>query len=218
MDKTLWAAILDFCFPRRCLSCHTLGSYLCSACLAARVLEDTEAAGYYALVRYRDPVIRRAIWLLKYGGIRELGETFGRAAAEALLPELAEWAEWRAVPAPLLVVPIPLSPRRLRERGYNQTALIARGFAAAAGPDVVCLEHALSKIKETPTQVSVRDRTHRLSNLAEAFVVVTPDIITHQEILLIDDVITTGATLTEAKRTLIRAGARTVHCLAIAES
>ena len=113
-----------------------------------------------------------------------------------------------------ILVPIPLSPVRLRERGYNQLDLvleelshIAPGFAP---------QHILEKIRETESQTKTASRADRIKNLAGCFRVVAGKEIYGKSFLLLDDVITTGTTLCEAKKTLLEAGARHVECLALA--
>jgi ComF family protein len=102
------------------------------------------------------------------------------------------------------VIPVPLHPRRLRERGFNQAALLARGIARSWGVHVAA--RALQRVRDTPSQTGLGRRARR-RNLAGAFqcrlASPLPD-----RVWLVDDVVTTGSTLEEAARVLRRGGAR----------
>jgi ComF family protein len=110
-----------------------------------------------------------------------------------------------------LVVPIPIHSARRRERGYNQAELIARGVADALGLPMV---DVLRRTRYTGTQTALSEQ-QRLVNLTNAFVVHRPAMIRNTRILLVDDVLTTGATLNTAAEALLMAGARRVDALTI---
>ena len=134
---------------------------------------------------------------------------FGLASKLADLMVQA-WPQW-AMPA-TIVVPIPLHPERRRERGYNQSALLAHHLAAQL--QLPMREKGLQRIR--PTQVQARLKAEeRLSNVQGAFAAVASPII-GQHVLLVDDVCTTGATLQAAADALLSAGALAVsaYCLA----
>ena len=113
-----------------------------------------------------------------------------------------------------LIIPVPLSKNRLKERGYNQAELIAEYFSEKIKIQICA--GALMKTKDTPAQVSVKNRKERLKNLDGAFAVKNPELVEGKNIILIDDVSTTGATLREAKKTLKLAGAKKVLALVVA--
>jgi ComF family protein len=107
---------------------------------------------------------------------------------------------------------IPIHAARRRERGYNQAELIARGVADALG---LPLLDVMRRTRYTGTQTALSEQ-QRLVNLQNAFIVHSPDLIRNARILLIDDVLTTGATLNTAAEALLMAGARRVDALTIA--
>ena len=118
------------------------------------------------------------------------------------------------------LVPLPLTPRRLGERGYNQSMLLTKALAnlGPGGPRRVRATWLL-KLKDTPAQHTL-DRAARLSNLQSAFVV-PPDVrdqVSHRRVLLVDDILTTGATLRAAARALTIAGAAEVNALVFART
>ena len=159
-----------------------------------------------------DPAARRAVHTLKYGGISRLADDLAEAVARVPLPP-AERA--RAV-----LVPVPLGPRRLRTRGYNQSERLARALAHRWGRPVVEL---LVRARETATQTALTPAA-RLANVAGAFAMRNAECgmrnaaisqhsafrISHSTLVLVDDVFTTGATLAAAARALEDAGARSI--------
>lgn len=114
-----------------------------------------------------------------------------------------------------IVIPIPLNPKRLKERGYNQAFLLCRKFET----DLKLPIDTTSLIRkvDTPTQTKLT-KQERKQNLENAFQVVDKSAIKGKRILLIDDVYTTGATLEEASKTLLKAGAKEIYCLTVAHT
>jgi ComF family protein len=113
-----------------------------------------------------------------------------------------------------LVVPIPLSRSRLRSRGYNQAELISRYLAASLN-----IQHSSTtvlRIKNTSTQIEM-DVNKRFTNLLDAFYA-NPDTLKKKNILIIDDVITTGATMQNCTKALLQAGAANIYCVSVARA
>lgn len=140
----------------------------------------------------------------KYG----LDQPMGRALAECMgehLPVAGEHYD--------LVVPVPLHPKRLRWRGFNQAALLAAEVAKRLGCKLDTT--SLVRIVATPPQTA-HDLETRRRNVRHAFAVRRPDRIANQRMLLVDDVMTTGATANECARTLRAAGARSVDVFTLA--
>ena len=120
-------------------------------------------------------------------------------------------------PAKTILIPIPLSKKRLRRRGYNQAALIANELSSKTG--IPCREDILYKKLHTLSQVETKTKKERMLNLKDSFGVRLPEKILRPEptILLIDDIITTGATLNEAAKTLKSAGFKKVIGIVVAK-
>ena len=161
-------------------------------------------------------VVRSAVWLsdgarqavhaLKYGGLPRIADDLTAAMPGALLP----------TDAASVLVPIPLAPKRLRERGYNQSAALARALSRLWRIPVVDM---LIRSRETATQTTLTPET-RLANVAGAFATRNGELGTRNRsafrlptsaLVLVDDVFTTGATLAEAARALEQGGARTIY-------
>ncbi|MBM2818292.1 MAG: Phosphoribosyltransferase [Parcubacteria group bacterium] len=212
----LISLILDFLFPRAApiVSIQNMSaSELDQKIPKAREIDGKEL---YALFDYRDELAKQAIWEIKYRKNEKLVSSFCKIFYEYMLDEIADEAIFSDFKNPILV-PVPSSKSRLRERGYNQCELIAEELMRVDdGKNFALRLDALEKIKDLPSQTSLKNRNERLSNLKGCFEVGNPDKISGTNIILIDDVITTGATMSEAKKILLNAGARQVLCFALA--
>jgi ComF family protein len=130
-----------------------------------------------------------------------------------MLAALIEEAARRAPgEPPRAVAPVPLHPRRLRARGFNPAALLARSAAREIGARVSA--HSLRRVRDTPSQTGL-DREKRRRNVAGAFASLTA---WEGCVWLVDDVVTTGATLSECARVLRRSGARRVVGVCVART
>jgi ComF family protein len=206
-----WQKILELRIrPPWCPSCGLpyppaggAGSHLCGDCiLRPPPFEGARAFGYYAAE------LSVAMRALKFMARRNM------AALLAPLMASAFQVSWQRGDFDL-VVPIPLHPRRVRVRGYNQAALLARQFAGIIGLPVE--EKALIRVRDTPPQVGLSNR-ERLENLRNAFRCVRPRVVQGRSILLVDDVMTTGATGTSASLALLASGALRVAALSCART
>ena len=176
---------------------------LCGACRSRR----PRFAYARAAVLYGD-LVREAIHAFKFGGRRGLANPLGDLLAGLGLSALPG-----AVPDAL--VPVPLHPRRARERGYDQALLLARRLERAWGVAVV----ADALVRAVPTQPQTDlDAAARRRNVRDAFAVRRPELIEGRHDVLVDDVLTTGATAGECARTLARAGAAAVGVVTVART
>ncbi len=146
--------------------------------------------------------LKKSIHLLKFSGVRRLSKPLGLLLSELPVPEADG------------IIPVPLHPERLRQREFNQTALIARNLSQKL--KIPLALNALMKIKETSPQTGI-PRTERLRNVKNAYSA-SPEKVSGRDLLLIDDVITTGATVSECSRILMKAGAKKVTIIALARS
>ena len=170
---------------------------LCQACAAAPQLLGQVRAP----LRYEEP-LSSVIHLMKYEGYFALTEPLAALMAQG-------WPRW-TMPIDYLV-PVPLHARRRRKRGYDQAALIARHLSRSV--EVPGADKILKRSRHTRPQVGL-DAEERQNNVKDAFRTVGR--VDNQHLLLIDDVYTTGATMSAAAETLLNAGAATVsaYCLA----
>jgi ComF family protein len=213
---------LDFLFPPRCAGCGQHGCVWCSTCdqeleivghcgcpecgfprlsihsCEACVLGNIKA---YSYARYRPP-LKQAILRLKYTPDHQL--------ADRMALWLLQLYESNQIAADL-ILPVPLGDVRKRERGYNQVELIAS--ALARDLKLPCQPHSLLRVHETRSQVGL-DPEERFENVQEAFYADT-HFIHNRKVLLVDDLLTSGATLLGCARALFDAGAVHVDCLTV---
>jgi ComF family protein len=219
--------VLDVLFPPRCVACGGQGSFLCRACretmpralpprcplcwqperrgeMCGRCAQARLAfAGARSLYLY-EGAVREAVHGLKYNHLSALA----RPMAEVM----AGYLEAEALPVDL-VVPVPLFGRRQRLRGYNQSALLARELSRLGGLPLA--ERGLARRRDTPPQARSVDAEARRRNVAGAFAADRRRV-EGRRVLIIDDVMTTGATLDACAQALRQAGAASVWALTFA--
>jgi ComF family protein len=211
--------LIDLALPAACPGCGTEGAPICERCLpSVHVRRDLAAGTPLGLAEGPpDPLLqlewcapfsgttRRALHALKYAGERRLAQPLGEAVA----------ARWRRAGAGgELLVPVPVHEGRRRERGYDQAELIA---AAAAGVLGLPWLPALERRRATAPQYQL-DRRRRAANVDDAFAV-RPELaraVRDRWVVLVDDVVTTGATLCAAASALLGAGALAVSAVTVA--
>lgn len=208
--------LLDFLLPRTCVLCHASTTDLCEDCLNSLQRSVRELPSWLsASFDYRDPKVRTIIHALKYRNRFTLTEKAGGALYDDLMMKLTD--ELRRDHEEILIVAIPSSSSRVRKRGFNQSELLAKALVKhSSNSDLNYVPLALEKIRTTPTQAKTKSRRERLSNLLGAFRVRRPEIVRGKIVVIVDDVITTGATLAEARRALKDAGAKKVLGIAVA--
>jgi ComF family protein len=157
--------------------------------------------------------LRELIHLLKYDGVRPASNVLGRMLTEAMVPLQPFFAETPAI----IVVPVPLYTRKRHQRGFNQAELIARAALKLTTANRFVLRPALERTRETQSQIGL-SRHQRRENLRGAFAVTDPESIRGREVLLVDDVLTTGTTVSECARVLRRAGAAKVYVATVART
>lgn len=161
------------------------------------------------LLPYRHPLTQAAIVESKF-----YADTRAHMVLGAVLAEYLRDAEVGAFsPHTPVLIPIPLSKQRMRERGHNQSTRIAEEAVRMLGSNVLLNTHLLRRTRDTVPQTKL-SRSERLTNMKDAFT--ARDIDTATTYILIDDVTTTGATLAAARDALMRAGATEVLCIALA--
>jgi ComF family protein len=164
---------------------------------------------------FRTRIVRDAVHAAKFYRHERAATLLGEALAECVAEELAERHAFGTFFAPV-VVPIPLHESRLRERGFNQAERIARSFTRhVSETQLRCVTDVLVRVRHTHSQAHL-PKAERMQNVAGAFVVAKPDLIQGRDVILVDDVVTTGATLGAAREALLKAGAHDVLCIAVA--
>jgi ComF family protein len=160
-----------------------------------------------------DGGLRELIHLLKYNGVRPAANVLGRMLGEALAKLDLDFGVGR-----VLVVPVPLYKGKRRHRGFNQAELIARSALKAVGDErLVLATEVLLRTRETQSQIGLTSH-QRHENMRGAFAVANAGAVEGREVILVDDVYTTGTTVTECARVLRRAGAGRVWVATVART
>lgn len=182
----------------RCYRCHALSprGRTCGSCRASSALYSVRAVTRY------DGIAKQLVWRFKF----ERARAAYRVLADMLMQRAP--AEAGAV-----VVPVPTSTSRVRQRGYDQTVLIARQYARSVG-----LPYRPVLARYGQQQQHTAARQQRLTQLQRAFTTARPAAVQSMHVLLIDDVVTTGATLEAAAQALKAAGAKRVSALVFAQA
>ena len=218
--------LLDLIFPKRCVSCGRFGSYICrdcfskieeidkpvcSVCQRQAVEGKTHPGcinryrldGLVVAVKYQGAV-KKAIQKVKYKWVYDI---------EKVLVKLLVSALWKYdLPKNVVLVPVPLHVRRKRWRGFNQSEILAKSLAQAFE---VRFSDLLIRERETKTQVGLK-KEERKKNVEGAFVIKPAVDVRDKNIVLVDDVFTTGATMSECCRVLKKGGAKSVWAMSVA--
>lgn len=212
-------ALLDLLFPPRCVFCRRLlhrgEEGICPRCqqelpwaLGAKAEQTGEFFSLCASPLWYQDQVRASFHRYKFKGVRGYSRTYGRLVAQCVQDHLAGRYD--------LITWVPLSRARLRQRGYDQAMLLAS--AAALALDDVAAE-TLCKVRDTEAQSGLgKNDASRRANVLSAYQVTDPALVEGRRVLLIDDIVTTGSTLSECARVLRTAGATDVVCAALARS
>jgi len=206
--------ILHIFFPPKCVLCKKILSKeetdLCRACrenqpeYGAHKIKLSFLAQWTGLWYYKENV-RASILRYKFSGKRSYAAAYGRLLAMKLMKE--GWDDTD------VLTWIPISRQRKRKRGYDQTELFAKFTAEELGLEPI---PTLRKIRNTKPQSIMGDAAHRRANILGAYAVIDPDFVKDKRVLLLDDIVTTGATASEAARMLLTAGAKEVKLATLA--
>lgn len=235
--RPVWNFILDTLFPINCLECSRENFWLCPDCLAkiklqgiqvcpvcekeitldgvlcrsCRSFSKTSLDGLISAARYDLPALKQLIHNLKYRFVADAARPLGYLMAKSFFHS--------NLPLPALIVPVPLHPRRLRWRGFNQSELLAQELSQSlAAPLLIPIENILIRKKYNKPQMEIRNYQDRLKNVRDIFYALNTQvyILKNKTVLLVDDIATTGATLEECAKILKENGAKKVFAIVIA--
>lgn len=222
--------ILSFLFPCFCVGCGSLGSYFCSNCKAVLKKNRGESClycgkrtalglthvrckkrkgvdGWRSIYRYDAP-FKKVLIGAKYKKARLVLESLLKQDDIGTYKTI--W-RWKKLFDPT-IVPVPLNGRRLDERGFNQSSIIGQHLSSRTG---IPHKELLIRSKNTPHLAQMEDKYERRRAVRRAFCYVGKEI--PQSVILVDDVITTGATIGECARTLKDAGVKNVLAFSLAK-
>ena len=220
--------LLDLLFPIYCSGCAREGEYLCEKCLSGLkfnekkyFLNTPNLDRLFIAGDYDDKLLAELIKKYKFNYQQKIGLCLARFLCSFWTKVLSEK---QISDTALLIIPIPLSKKRERFRGFNQSAILAKIFCNSFSYESSA---ALKRIKNRPPQSSLNEKM-RAKNIKDVFAwsegktsstnnLEVPQILKNRTIILLDDVVTTGATLNEAARVLKIAGASKVYGLVLAK-
>jgi ComF family protein len=210
-------AVLDLLYPPRCGGCGKFGAdWWCTACQSRLHILDVESSVHELTLESGQPLtvisaalftspLREAIHAFKYEGTPQLARTFAAPMIET----------WRSCGiAADMFAPVPLHKSRLRERGFNQSERLAT--FVGRGLSIAVNDRMLVRIRHTQQQAHL-SAAQRKANVRDAFAA-SSNVINGKRITLIDDVLTTGATLIECAGAMHQAGAKAVYALTLARA
>lgn len=226
--------MLDLLYPITCIHCGTFGQWICDECFKKipqkreqvcplcerritpdgqtcfQCLRKTSLDGMLVATDYTNAIVQSAIHHYKYQFLPDLHEPLGNLLLRSISDSHLQ--------IPDMIIPVPLHPRRLRWRGFNQSHLLATHVGLRLliqFPIPVCTD-ILIRERYTPSQKSITNHADRRMNITDAFSISSADKISGKRIILVDDVATTGSTLFECAKTLKKHGAKSVIAVVIA--
>lgn len=212
--------IFDFLFPKRCFGCRKENEYICLSCLSTieRISpnQSLQKGNTQSLFDYRNKIIRKTLWKLKYSGVKDISDTLGKLLYEKILLELSEEKEFRNV-GKIILIPIPLHKKKLQERGFNQAELLVQSIIRNDTERIfLYYPDLLIKNRATKSQMMIKNKAERLSNLSGSFLVNDKNKIKDNYVIIVDDITTTGATIKEVTRVLEENGVKNVTAFTVA--
>jgi len=222
---------LDLLFPRRCLVCGSFGDWFCLVCQRTVKLNQSQSCavcgqnapngmthpscagelslnGLMRAAHFQQ--LQQLIHAFKYQGITELS-----APLAEIYMRFIESFGYKNFVSNFQILPVPLHPKKRLMRGYNQSELLAQALVQKLGAP--CDTAVLMRTKDSPSQTTL-DKRHRANNVRGCFACADSNRARGKNFLLLDDIATTGATLSECAKTLKRAGAREVWGLVLAQA
>ncbi len=210
----LYHYLLSILFPPKCVLCGTVlqkretdlcGRCRCDAPFYPNRKSSLQFLDSFAAVWYYESNVRRSLLRYKFYGARSYASAYGRLLAMVLLKEYPDGFD--------VLTWVPISPLRRLRRGYDQVELLAKAVGKELGMIPVPL---LKKVRHNRPQSGIHGSAQRRANVLGAYRELDRQEIAGKRILLLDDILTTGATAGEAARILLTAGAKEVHCAVVA--
>lgn len=216
----IYKNIINNLLPMYCIGCKKKNEVICNNCMShIHTAEREPARNINAIYDYRDPIIKKVVWELKYKNKKVYAEILGKNMYDEMLEEISNLNIFSRG-SPILIIPVPLSNKRIKERGYNQSELIAKAMINLSSPKIMQLENnIITKDKETLPQARIINRNKRLANIKGAFKFKNENMknyVKGKTIIIVDDVTTTGGTIHEIMKLLKDAGVKKVVGFAVA--
>ena len=205
----MWKTLLDLIFPINCLGCGHSGDFICFNCFEKIPLNTKPVLNNLLIVSYyQNPLVKQLIHRYKYDFVKDLARPLG----QLMIKKLAQ----QNLKNPVLI-PVPLHAKRLRWRGFNQSEELA--LIVSQRLNLPVINNALIRTKYTMPQAKIDNKEQRKVNIKNSFQI-NPDFkdnLKNKNIILIDDISTTGATIEQCAKTLKSLKPKAIYGLVIAK-
>ncbi len=214
--KKLYTGIVDILFPESCAGCGKKDTILCPSCLSSiQFLNQAVPEKWIFPLASYETTVRKLIRRIKYKNRTTIPEILGRTLFDRILSATND--ELNLSKRKYLIIPMPITKAHLQKRGYNQAEKITQSALLHDINKIYVFNNSiLSRKPETKSQVETKTRRERLEAPKGSFNVKNKELLRESNIILIDDVVTTGATLREARKILLMAGAKSVIAVTMA--
>ena len=211
--KSFFAKILNLIFIEKCINCQKENEIICTDCQKEiKILQQEECLkDILSMYPYRNDIIHKAIWRLKYKNKINIGIFFGQKIFQLIEKNLSQ--------KKIILLPIPLHQKN--KRMYNQTSIISKGLKEKLDKNNIenyTIEDLIIRSKETERQAMIKDRKTRIQNMQNVFIFNPKykELNKNTQIIIIDDITTTGQTLYDARRSLREANFTNILLVSVA--
>lgn len=231
--RVLGTELLDLFLPQECLGCGVGRTWLCSSCCARIVVrqdypcavckrptlsgethahcKSSEVPDGLLVATHRSPLISELVHVFKYDRLQELAEIFSQLLLKKI--EQSVLGTLLLLNSDIVMVPVPLHRKRQWDRGFNQTELLAQHLSRLSSVQGLTISSETVVRNRATKSQTLLHRDKRKMNITDAFSVVDPDSIKDKTVVIIDDVMTTGATVSELCKVIKKAGAKDIWSL-----
>lgn len=204
-------------FPISCVGCRRPDILLCQDCDEKLTPSDNLDEQTITALAYSDVAVKQLVWLMKYRGSKQATNILAEKLHQKILYHLSDLPDFYLVKEKILLVPVPMTKKHERKRGWNQTKRLAEAMTELS-PHTYVVSNALRKIRETKRQVLCQNKNERINNLKNCFELAPNIDLNNKIVIIIDDVTTTGATMAEAVRVLKESSPRYLYGGVVAHS
>ncbi len=206
-------------FPEKCICCKKIGDILCFTCIKQIPRPERDLPEYiYAVFEYRNQFVKKLLTDAKYRKRFSGLKVFGNVLHDTLQEIINEYSELTNY-SRIIVIPVPISNKRYKKRGFNQTEILVNEiFLNIKDKNVIKENNLVLKVKDKTPQASIKNRSQRLKSPIGTFELNKNkiELLQNSLCIIVDDITTTGGTISEVRRILIKSGAQDAIGLAVA--
>lgn len=213
--KKIFSGLIKTIFPRKCIGCGVPDFWICEKCITKIPKSNNNPFDWSVSVfTYQNRVVRKAVWLLKFNKKHSVLEDLKLPINKSFDSFLSKKKISDKNGEKIFLIPIPITKRSQEKRGYNQSELLAKCISKNRA-EVRIENGVLFKSKNHISQNKIKNRKERWENVKNSFSVKNIEKLRGQTVILVDDVVTTGATIQEAKKVLNKNGVKKVFAFSV---